>query len=120
MHVRHVADSVAALVFITQRRRAPVDAFTVLHGKMYTLHQNQYVYSKNFILKKDQGRKLTRSAGLYIPSALGTPCCRSTLQRCSSRELSSPPWRPCAVQLGSGRIDPNIQRPDGPNPEEAG
>jgi hypothetical protein len=33
MHVHHVADFVAALAFVAQWCRAPVDALTVLHNK---------------------------------------------------------------------------------------
>jgi hypothetical protein len=34
LHVRHVANLVAALVLVAQRCRAPVDAFAVLQNKM--------------------------------------------------------------------------------------
>jgi hypothetical protein len=46
--------TVAALVFVAQRCRAPVDAFTVLHGKTY-IHRvkSKDVYSKNLRSKKN-------------------------------------------------------------------
>jgi hypothetical protein len=37
--------------------------------------------------------------------------------RCSSREPSSPSWRPCAGQTELGRIAPSTRRLDGPGPE---
>jgi hypothetical protein len=37
LHVCYAADFVAALVFVAQRCRAPVDAFTVLHEKTYNI-----------------------------------------------------------------------------------
>jgi hypothetical protein len=46
LHVRHVADLVAALVLVAQWYRVPVDAFTVLPNKTNTFHQNQDVHSQ--------------------------------------------------------------------------
>jgi hypothetical protein len=71
LKVRHVADLVATLVFITQWYRARVDAFAVLPNKTYTFHQNQDVQTQKLRLEEQQRSKLTGSEGLYTPSALG-------------------------------------------------
>jgi hypothetical protein len=45
-------DLVAALVFITQRCRAPVDAFTVLHKKTYKYCVRAKTYTRRTLCQR--------------------------------------------------------------------
>jgi hypothetical protein len=72
LYIHHITDLVAALVLVTKRRRAPVDALAVLNTQTAeTPSEPRCVLTKTQIGKTLRDRKLTGSEGLYTPSALG-------------------------------------------------
>jgi hypothetical protein len=88
---------------------------------IHTSHREQRrTLKERQVEEKTEVEDLLGRQGCISRAPWGTPCCGSAHQRCSSRGLSSPPWRPCAVRLGSGQTAPNTRRLGGPGPGEAG